>query len=95
MGPTCEVLLNDVYPSTLDAIDSKLTEMAEQIIRTRKGRSWDVWINTRPMHLAVTESPSAIVISAGCNEAVDFVVLKQLSEQLAFTTDGIASTLEN
>ncbi|MDB5335929.1 MAG: hypothetical protein JWN70_1548 [Planctomycetaceae bacterium] len=44
VGPTSEILLNQDDGPTLDAIDTYLTSVSDQINRTRKGRVWDIWV---------------------------------------------------
>jgi len=91
VGPTCEVLLEAVDGSTLDAVDAVLASVADRIERTRKGRVWDVWIGGRPVHLAVGGPPVAVVLAAGCNDSEDYAVLQRMAGVLAEVLGGIAS----
>lgn len=90
-GPTCEVLLAVSDERTLDAIDVMLAATAEQIDRTRKGRAWGAWIQGRPVNVAVLDSPPSVTLSAGCNEPVDYDILRSLAVAIASAVDGIAS----
>lgn len=94
MGPTCVIELN-AFPSEqmLDRIDAVLVERSEQIVRTRKGCVWDIWIAGHPIHVAVLDSPPRIELSAGCNSAEDYEQLRSLSRELGYCLGGIASEL--
>lgn len=91
MGPNCEVLIEHDDPVSLDMIDALLANKADQIERTRKGRGWDVWINSRLIHMTVDGSRHSVMLSAGCNGAEDFELLRALSQELACTLGGVAS----
>lgn len=91
MGPTCEVLLDSDEPSILDAIDAFLETTSARIERTRKGRVWNLWIEGRPISLAVTASPPAIELSAGRKGEEDYALLRRLATGLAAACGGIAS----
>jgi hypothetical protein len=91
MGPTCEVLLRSDEPSVLDTIDAFLESTSDQIERTRKGRAWDLRIDGRSIHVQVVASPPAIELSAGCNDAKDYAVLRQVAERLAAACGGVAT----
>lgn len=93
-GPTCEVLLEADDGPTLDAIDCVLAAAAEQVDRTRKGRVWNVRIGGRPVHVSVGGSPPTVTLSAGCNEAADYRVLRRLAGELAGALGGLASEPE-
>ncbi len=90
-GPTCEVLLEADNSPTLDTIDEVLAAAAERIERTRKGRVWDLWVGGRPVHVSVGGSPPSVALSAGCNEAEDYRVLRRLAGELAAALGGVAS----
>lgn len=91
-GPGCEVKLPSVPDGgALDAIDAFLASVCEDIKRTRKGRVWDVWIDGRPVHVAVVDSRGAIEISAGCNAAEDYAILRRLARGLAEILGGRAT----
>ena len=94
MGPTCEVLLNTVEDLTLDKIDSVLDRTSEQIERTRKGRSWNIWVRGQPIHVEITDVPPTVHLSAGCNSTEDYRILGELSQLLADETGGLASKPE-
>jgi hypothetical protein len=91
MGPACEVLLGADEPSILDVVDALLDSIADRIERTRKGRVWDLWIGGRPIHVEVGSSLTSIKLSAGCDGAEDYTLLRQLSEGLAAVCGGLAS----
>lgn len=90
-GPTCELLLESDDGPTLDAVDAVLAAVAERIDRTRKGRVWDVWIKNRPIHVSVGGSPPSVDLSAGCNSAEDYEILRLLAGKLAATLGAVAS----
>lgn len=91
MSPTCEILLESCDVTILDAVDSILSVCAEQVVRTRKGRVWEVWISGRPIGVSVDFDPPAIQLSAGCNSAEDYAVLERLCRALTDRLGGIAS----
>jgi hypothetical protein len=91
MGPTCEVLLQSDEPSVHGTIDAFLESASDRIERTRKGRAWDLWIDGRPIHVQVVASPPAVGLSAGCNDAHDYTVLRQIAEGLAAACGGLAT----
>jgi hypothetical protein len=91
MGPTGEVLLQSDEPSVLDPIDAFLESTSDRIERTRKGRALDLWIDGRPIHAEVVTSPPALGLSAGCNDAHDYTVLRRLAEGLAAACGGLAT----
>ena len=92
MGPACDVeLATAPDEAALDAIDAFLDGIAERIERTRKGRVWDVWIGGRPVHVAVTNSPDAVTLSAGCNSLEDYELLQRIARGLADILGGRAS----
>lgn len=91
-GPACEVKLPSVPDgSSLDAIDAFLVGICEHIRRTRKARVLDVWIEGRPVHVAVAESLGAIELSAGCNAPEDYAILRRLGRGLAELFGGEAT----
>jgi hypothetical protein len=94
MGPTCEVVLA-VAPTldTLIAVDAYLSSVAESIERTRKGRTWNVWVGGRPIHVAASDSPSVIALAAGCNAPQDYALLRQFGSGLAQVLGGTMSEL--
>jgi IS4 transposase len=94
MGPTCEILLEVDDQPTLDAIDKILVSAADRIDRTRKGRVWDVWIRSRPVHVDVSRPPPVVTLSAGCNTSEDFAVLRELAASIVEVVGGIASEPE-
>lgn len=47
MGPTCEVLLPDGAPPTLELIEAYLREASDRLDETRKGRVWHACIEGR------------------------------------------------
>jgi hypothetical protein len=91
MGPTCKVLLESDGPPMLCAADAFLASVADRIERTRKGQTWDIWIDGRPIHVEVTTSPPAIGLSAGCNGAEDYTLLRRLAGGLAAVCGGLTS----
>jgi hypothetical protein len=91
MGPTCEVMLESAGPAVLDAADAFLACSAERVERTRRGKTWNIWVEGRPFHVEVTTSPPAIGLSAGCNGADDYEVLRRLAVGLAAACGGMAS----
>lgn len=91
MGPTCEVLLESDDGTTLDAIDGVLADVADRIVRTRKGRAWDIWVEGRAVHVTVRGSPPAVALAAACNGPEDHSVLKRLAGKLAEVLSGPAS----
>lgn len=94
MGPTSEVSLSGDDWSTLDAIDGVLASLADSINRTRKGRVWDVWVRGRPVHIQISGSPPKVGLAAGCREAEDYAVLRELGTAIAVAVGGIASEPE-
>jgi hypothetical protein len=78
MGPVCEIPLTSDSSEVLDAIDAVLAETATKILRTRRGRTWDIWVNERPFHVCVDKSLPAVLVSAGCNDPEDRTLLCQL-----------------
>ena len=91
-GPACEVELPSIPDRVaLDAIDEFLTGVCEHIKRTRKGRVWDVWIDERPVHVAVVDSRGAVELSAGCNAPEDYAILRRLGRSLADILGGKAT----
>lgn len=91
-GPACEVELPSVPDgSTLDAIDEFLVGVCEHIERTRKGRVWEVWIDGRPVQVAVVDPRGAIELSAGCNAPEDYAILRRLARGLAEILGGRAT----
>ena len=91
MGPACEILLESGDDTILDAVDSVLSACTEQVVRTRKGRVWEVWISGRPIGVSVDFDPPAIQLSAGCNSAEDYAVVGLLCRALTDRLGGIAS----
>jgi hypothetical protein len=77
--------------STLDVVDAFLVSVADRIARTRKGRTWDLWISGRPIHVHVAISPPSIGLSAGCNGVEDYSALQRLAAGLAEACGGLAS----
>ena len=91
-GPACEVELSSIRDrAALEAIDEFLASVCEHVERTRKGRVWDVWIDGRPVHVAVVDSRGAIEISAGCNAPEDYAILRRLGRGLAEILGGEAT----
>lgn len=90
----CEVLLEADDGAALDAIDGVLAAVADEVIRTRKGRVWDVWIGGRPVQVAVAGRPPAVTLSAGCNGPEDYAVLRRFAGELALALGGVASEPE-
>jgi hypothetical protein len=91
-GPACEVLLESDAPEVLLEIDAVLARVAERIERTRKGRVWNIWVDGRPVDVAVESSPPSIVLSAGCNGPEDYRVLARLAASLAERLRGLPSS---
>lgn len=94
MGPSCKVLIEADDGLVLDTIDQLLAKVAEKISRTRNGRDWEVWILGRPVDIRVATSPPAVELSAGCNQPEDYIVLRELSQQIANVLGGIPSEPE-
>jgi hypothetical protein len=84
-------LLPSDGPLVLEAIDMYLASLADRIERTRKGRVWDIWVDGCPVRVAVVTSTPAVELSAGCNRAEDYAVLRKLTTGLAATCGGSAS----
>jgi hypothetical protein len=91
MGPTCEVILESAEPAVLEAADAFLASAAERVERTRRGKTWNIWVDGRPFRVEASTSLPAIVLSAGCNGAHDYEVLRRLSVGLAVACGGMAS----
>jgi hypothetical protein len=92
MGPACAIeLATAPDAATLDSIDAFLDRIGARIERTRKGRVWDVWIVGRPVHVAVTNSPDVVTVSAGCNSPKDYELLRRIARGLADILGGRAS----
>ena len=54
MGPTCAIyLLEPMDDQRLQALDRKLSELADDVARTRRGRVFDLTIDRGVFHLAV------------------------------------------
>lgn len=77
--------------ATLMAIDEVLGSLADRIDRTRKGRNWDLWIEERPFHVQVVDSPASITLAAGCNRAEDYGILRRLTKRIADAVGGVSS----
>ena len=90
-GPTCTVLIEDITDSVLKALDALLAEESDTIERTRRNRVWEVWIRGRPIHVSANDSPSEVLLSAGCNSPEDYEVLHLLAAKIAHTFGGVAS----
>jgi hypothetical protein len=91
-GPACEVLFD--RPATNDAlraVDSFLASHASEIQRTRKGKVWQLWLDGRPIHVAVLDSLPGIELSAGSNSTEDYEILRRLATGLAELLGGVAS----
>lgn len=93
MGPTCEVVLESSAPEALDAIDSLLASLATPVERTREGAVREIWIRGRPVQVSIKVRPVA-TLSAGCNDEVDYAVLRELSAAIIATVGGSASEPE-
>lgn len=91
MGPTCEVLVENDGGIVLDDVDAVLVAAADQIVRTRKGCVWEVWVEGRPVQVSVGGLPTAVTLTAGCNGAEDYAVLRRLARELAASLGGVAS----
>lgn len=91
MGPTCEVLLLSNDNATLDTIEVVLSEAAEEIVRTRKGRVWDLRVDGRPVHVAVIGKTPVVTLAAGCNSPEDYLVLRRLANKVAEALGSVAS----
>jgi hypothetical protein len=91
MGPTCEVLLNGDLDDVLDGIDRFLARVCDVVHPTRKGRFWSVRIDGRPIELHVIDFPLSVVITAFCNDPIDYRMLRLLGSGLAEEFDGLAS----
>ncbi len=91
-GPTCEAeLLAPADEDALTMIDAILASIAKPLIRTRKGRVWDVWVGGRPVHVVVLDSTPRVELSAGCNSPDDYAALRRLGCELAAALGGVAS----
>lgn len=90
-GPACEVLLDVDDNSTLCEIDTILAAFSARIERTRKGRVWNVWIASRPIHVSVERSPPSVTLVAGFNGQEDYEILRKLAGEIASTLGGVAS----
>lgn len=61
----CEVLIEVADDEVLGLIDAVLSEISDEIKRTRKGQVWDLWIQARLFHIAVEkQSPARLRPSA-------------------------------
>jgi hypothetical protein len=85
MGPISEIPLNSDGGDVLDRIDAALSELTDEIVRTRKGRTWDIWINERPFHISIDDLSRTLLISAGCNGKEDHQLLRQVTESITTT----------
>lgn len=91
-GPTCEVLLTNDDRVTIDRIDAFLALCTDRIDRTRKGRTWDIWVRARPVHVNVDQA--IVTLSAGCHDAEDWIVIRELADGIVKTVGGISSEPE-
>ena len=58
-GPSCEVVLEKAIDSgVLAVVDEYLGRVADTIVRHRKGRTWEIWINGQPVRVA--DDPSLL-----------------------------------
>jgi hypothetical protein len=54
MGPTCAVYLpGEVDDECLEALDRLLTDLADEVVRTRRGQVFELSIDRQLFHLAV------------------------------------------
>jgi hypothetical protein len=91
MGPSCEVVLpSEITPEVLSAVDAYLRRNAETVHDTRKGRSWELWVDGRPISVSA-QMGNEIALSAGCKSSDDYSALRQLSEGLAAELGGTAT----
>ena len=73
---------------------SFLLESQVTLSASRKGRVWEVWIDNRPIHVAIVASPARIELAAGCNAAEDYTVIHNLAKGLAAILNGKVSEPE-
>jgi hypothetical protein len=78
----------------LNAIHEFLACITGEIQHSRKGRVWDVWIDGRPIHVSVVNSPARIELSAGCKAIEDYTALRKVAQGLAVLLGGKASEPE-
>lgn len=91
MGPTCEVTLTQVSEALLDEVHCHLEDVADEVVQSRRGRLWEVWIEGRPIVVQVEDEPTSLGLAAGCNQPQDWQILEQLASSLAVTAGGQAS----
>jgi hypothetical protein len=77
----------------LEDIDSLLSSVSDSINRTRKGRVWDIWIDSRPITVCMKEE-SIIALSAGCNDQKDYSILRYLARSFTEKFGGFATPPE-
>ncbi|WP_395753176.1 hypothetical protein [Prosthecobacter sp.] len=88
MGPTAAVVTEElITDEQLLAIDALLSKLAGQIIRTRKGRVWSLWIDERPLDVSATD-PHTVTLAAGLNSSQDYDMLRELGQRLADLLGG-------
>jgi hypothetical protein len=80
----------DITAETLDAIDICLRSSAEIVKDTRTGRSWEIWVEGRPISVSA-HAQRQINFAAGCNSRVDHILLQKISSDLAAQLGGKSS----
>lgn len=96
MGPCCDIVLQTAASSEVhNIVDAYLGRVAKQIVRHRKGRTWELWLDGRPISVFVSDqkesSPAMINFAASCNSPEDYALLRRLSGDLAVLLGGIAT----
>jgi hypothetical protein len=96
MGPTCSVILSAIpTDATYSAVDAYLSRIAREMMRDKKVRLWEGWIDGRPVIVAIKdeneESHPVVELSAGCNSPEDYEIMRRVSAELADLLGGLAT----
>jgi hypothetical protein len=60
-GPACSVYARrSLTEDILVEIELRLSDGADEVNGTRKGRIWDVWVANRPFHVAVRKTADVL-----------------------------------
>ncbi len=93
MGPSCEILVDTIDRDLLETIDAILDSLGGRVI-SRDGREWEISIYDRPFFVSVNSDSSSIAAYAGCNDPLDWKLLKQIAMELTYGLDGLCSEIE-